>query len=64
MNSMRRKFLQSIALLSTTATAIEVGLLAPGRAVASYLTDAFAATDTSVALKAAFGSDIHSFRRY
>ena len=60
MDSMRRKFLQSIAFLSTTVTVIGAGLLAPGRAVASYLTDAFAATDTSAALKAAFGSDIHT----
>jgi len=60
MNSMRRKFLQSIAFLSTTITVIGAGLLAPGRAVALYLTDAFAATDTAATLKAAFGSDIHT----
>lgn len=60
MNSIRRKFLQRMALFSTTATAIEAGLLTPGRAIATYLVDAFSATDVSVALKAAPGSDAHS----
>ncbi len=60
MNSMRRKILQRMVLFSTTATAIGVGLLTPGRAIATYLVDAFSATDVSVALKAALGSDKHS----
>jgi len=48
MNSMRRKFMQSITFLRTTVTVIGVGLLAPGRAVATYLADASAATDIIV----------------
>ena len=60
MNSVRRKFLKSSALFSATAAAISAGLLAPGRAVAAYLADAFEAKDISGALKAATGIDSHT----
>ncbi len=60
MNSLRRKFLKSSTLFSATAVAIGAGLLAPGRAVAAYLADAFTASDVSGALKAAVGSDSHT----
>ena len=60
MNSLRRKFLSSSALFGATAVAIGTGLLAPGRAIAAYLADAFTASDVSGALKAAVGSDAHT----
>jgi sulfur-oxidizing protein SoxY len=60
MNVIRRKFLKSTALFSTTAAAIGTGLLAPGRAIAAYMADAFTASDISSALKAATGSDAHT----
>ena len=47
MNSIRRKFLKSTTLFGATAAAFGAGLLAPGQAVAAYLTDAFAASDVS-----------------
>ena len=60
MNVIRRKFLKSTALFSATAAAIGAGLLAPGRAIAAYMADAFTASDVSGALKAAVGSDAHT----
>jgi sulfur-oxidizing protein SoxY len=60
MNVIRRKFLKSTALFSATAAAIGAGLLAPGRAIAAYMADAFEASDVSSALKAAVGSDAHT----
>jgi len=60
MNLIRRKILKGTALFSATAATIGTGLLAPGRAVAAYLSDAFEASDVSGALKAAAGSDTHT----
>ncbi len=60
MNSFRRKLLKSTALFGASAEAIGTGILAPGRAVAAYLSDAFAATDVSGAIKATTGSDTHT----
>ena len=60
MNQIRRKFLRSTLYLGVVTSAIGTGILAPGRAFAAYLADAFAAQDISGALKAAVGSDQHS----
>ena len=60
MNVMRRKILRSALFLSTTALTIGTGLLVPGRVIAAYLADAFAAKDISGALQAAVGSDVHT----
>ena len=60
MDSIRRKFLENTALFSATATAFAVGLLAPGRVVAAYMADAFAASDVSGSLTAVTGSDAHT----
>ena len=60
MNSIRRKFLKSTTLFGATAAAFGAGLLAPGQAVAAYLTGAFAASDVSSALTAATGSNAHT----
>ena len=60
MNKIRRKFLQSAMFFSATVTAIGTGLLAPGRALAAYAAEAFAAKDVSGALNAALGSDAHT----
>ena len=60
MNKIRRKFLKSAMFFSATVTAIGTGLLAPGRALAAYATEAFAAKDVPSALKAALGSDAHT----
>lgn len=60
MNSIRRKILKSTALFSATVAAIGTGLLVPGRAVAAYLKNAFAAKDISGALMAITGSDTYT----
>ena len=60
MNSMRREFLKSTAVFSATVAAFGAGLLAPGRAVAAYMADAFAASDVSGSLIAVTGSDAHT----
>lgn len=60
MNTIRRKILKSALFFGATATAIGAGLLAPQRALAAYVKDAFAATDVSAALIAAVGSDSHT----
>lgn len=60
MNSIRRKILKTSAIFSTTVVAIGTGLLAPGRAVAAYMGEAFAATDVSGAITAVTGSDTHT----
>ena len=60
MNAIRRNFLKSGVFFGAAITAMGAGLLAPGRAFAAYLADAFAAKDVSTALKAAVGSDAHT----
>ena len=60
MNDIRRKFMKNLIGLGALATTIGSGLLLPQRAFAAYLTDAFAAKDTSAALMAAVGSDAHT----
>ena len=60
MNSIRRKFLKSTALFGATAAVIGAGLLTPGRAIATYMTDAFSASDVAGAIMAATGNDAHS----
>ncbi len=60
MTMLRRKFMQSAIAFGVTASAIGAGLLAPQRAIAAYLKDAFAAKDVNSALNAAVGSESHT----
>ena len=60
MNEIRRKFLKTTMGLGALVTTIGAGLLIPQRALAAYMTEAFAAKDVSTALNAALGSDSHT----
>ncbi len=60
MNTIRRNFLKSTMFVGAAVSAIGAGLLAPQRAIAAYVSEAFAARDVSTALNAALGSDSHT----
>ncbi len=60
MNTFRRTFLKSTMFVGAAVSAIGAGLLAPQRAIAAYVSEAFSARDVSTALNAALGSDSHT----